>query len=901
MTFFGSLLMMFWRRLGYLLPWRRRAAERDLEEELRSIAQMAGPGELGNLTLAAEDARAEWGWTRLEQTAQDIRYALRMLSKSPGFTLAAVLSLAIGIGANTALFTVINTVMWKHLPVSDPEHLLTIGQQGPAGASNAFTYQQYELFRDHGHVMALAAYSLAQLDASIDGHPEPTLETQLVTGEYFPLLGLRPALGRLFDESDDRVPMGHQVAVLSHTYWQRRFAGATTVIGSTITLGGLPFTVVGVTPAEFFGAEVGTSPSLYLPVMMQPVLKPMNGSLLERPTVFSTWLRVLGRLEPGVPLEQAEPRLNALAGRPETEWRPRNKFTGQLEDLRLVVSSATAGLSDLRRQFSQPLFVLLGVAGLVLLIACANVGQLVLARSAVRRSEFALRLALGASRGRVMRQVLVEGLVLTGIGAAAGVALSYWAAPALVRFASVNRSSVILDLSPDLRVLAFTAVVSIAAGLLFASAPAVRASRADRSSHGTNDLARTRYAGAEPGPGKALVIVQVALSVVALVGAGLFVRTLQNLNRHERTIDVDRLIVAPLEPRGSGQRTPALALTLDRMYRDLVIRVLAIPGVRSASLARTTPLGPNTLGFLVVPPGGTEAKRLDATIVYPRYFATMGLPIVRGRDFTEDDLRPEASPAVLVNEPFVSEFLQGREPLGVGHGLRTVRPGRGPAAAGGPLNIIGVVRDSGLPGRRAATPPRVYQTFLQANTGFGQMVLHVRAERDSADIMRPIVAAVQSIARDVPMAPVRTLAAEVDAALVRERLVATLSTLFGLVALALICIGLYGLLAFTVARRTSEIGIRMALGATRSDVRRMVSREALAIVLAGLALGLPAAWIAGRIGARALSPLLYQVTSTDPVTIGAAIALLILVTMAAGALPARRAVRIDPMVALRIE
>jgi predicted permease len=866
--------MMFWKRLEYLLPWRRPAAE---------------------------EAGAEWRWTRLEQTGQDLRYAIRALSKSPGFMLAAVLSLAIGIGANTALFTVINTVMWKRLPVSDPEHLLTIGQQSQAGTTNGFTYQQYELFRDHGQALDLAAYSLARLDASIDGHTEPTLDAQLVTGEYFSILGLRPGLGRLLDEGDDRVPMGHQVAVLSHTYWQRRFAGEPTVIGRAITLGGLPFTVVGVTPAEFFGAEVGTSPSLYLPVMMQPALLPMNGSLLDRPNVFATWLRVLGRLKPGVPLEQAGPRLNALAGTPETEWRPRNKFTGQFEDARLMVSSAAAGLSDLRRQFSRPLFVLLGVAGLVLLIACANVGQLVLARSAARRSEFGVRLALGASRGRVMRQVLVEGLVLTGIGAAAGVALAYWAAPALVQFASANQRAVVLDLSPDLRVLAFTAVVSIAAGLLFASAPAIRASRADLSSHGTRDLGRTRPAGAGVGPGRTLVIVQVALSVVSLVGAGLFVRTLQNLNHHERAIDLERVVVAPLEPRGSGQRTPALALTLDRTYRDLLGRIEAIPGVQSASLARTSPLGPSTLAFPVMLPAGGEARRVEGTIVYPRYFATMGLPIVRGRDFTEDDVRTDASPAVLVNEPFVREFLQGREPLGVGHGVKNLRPGRGPAVPGAPLNIIGVVRDSGLPGRRDAAPPKVYQTFLQANTGFGQMVLHVRASGDSADIMRPIIAAVQEIARDVPMAPVRTLAAEVDAALVRERLVATLSSLFGLVALALICIGLYGLMAFTVARRTSEIGIRMALGATRSDVRWLVGREAFAIVLVGLAIGLPAAWIAGRLASRILSPLLYGVTATDPVTIAGAIGVLVLVTMAAGVLPARRAVRIDPMVTLRME
>ena len=893
---------MLWKRLGYLLPWRRRAAERDMQEELRSIAAMAGPGELGNLTLAAEDARAEWGWTRLEQTGQDIRYAVRTLRKSPGFTVTAVLSLAIGIGANTALFTVINTVMWKRLPVSDPEHLLTLGQQTPTGITHGFTYQQYELFRDRGGALHLAAYSHVRLDVAIDGRLEPAADAQLVTGEYFPVLGLRPVLGRLFDESDDRVPRGHPVAVLSHSYWQRRFGGDTNVVGRSIALSGLPFTIVGVTPAEFFGAEVGVSPSFYLPVMMQPALLPTHGSLLESPRVTSTWLRLLGRLEPGISVQQAEARLNAMAGTPETEWRLRNKFTQQFDDVRLVVSSAAAGLSDLRRQFSDPLFVLLGVAILVLLIACANVGHLVLARSATRRSEFALRLALGAGRGRVMGQVFVEGLVLTAMGAAAGIAAAFWAAAALVAFASAGRAAVILDLSPDLRVLAFTAAVSIAAGVLFSSGPAIRASRADLRSPDTSSLPRTWHRSGEPGAGRALVIIQVALSVVSLAGAGLFVRTLQNLNRHEREIDVERVIVAPLEPRGSGQRNrPAVAEKLDRTYRDLLARIAAVPGVRSASLARTSPLGQHTLGFLVVPAAGGEQMRVDSTIVYPGYFRTMGLPIVRGRDFNEDDLRPDAAPAVLVNERFVREFLPGRDALGVGHGLRQPRRLPGETGPGAPLNIIGVVRDSGLPARRLPTPPTVYQTFLQANTGMGQMVLHVRAARDSAEIMAPVVAAVQGIEREMPMPPVRTLADEVNGALARERLVATLSTAFGLVALALICIGLYGLMSFTVARRTSEIGVRMALGATRSDIRSLVGRQAFGIVLAGLAIGVPAAWIAGRLASRILSPLLYQITPTDPITIATAVGVLVLVAMIAGLLPARHAVRIDPMIALRTE
>jgi predicted permease len=394
----------------------------------------------------------------------------------------------------------------------------------------------------------------------------------------------------------------------------------------------------------------------------------------------------------------------------------------------------------------------------------------------------------------------------------------------------------------------------------------------------------------------------VALSVVLLVGAGLFVRTLQNLYRADRGIDLDRVVVVRLEPRGAGQRnTDGIAEHLDRLYRDLLVRIEAMPGVQSVSLARSSPLASTGFGFVVIPATGGESMRLNGSIVYPRYFATMGIPIVKGRDFSDDDLRPNAVCAVLVNEAFVRETLNGREPLGVAHGVMT----QGQRCAGtrgtSPLNIIGVVKDSRFPGMRDRTTPTVYQTFLQANTGFGQMVLHVRASRGSAEILRPVLDAVQIIERDVPMATLRTVAEEVDAALMRERLVATLSGVFGLVALALICIGLYGLMAFTVSRRTAEIGIRMALGATRSSVRWLVARQALGIVLAGLTIGVPVAWVTGRLAARQLSSLLYNVTATDPITIAAAIAVLALVAMSAGSLPARRAARIDPAIALRNE
>jgi predicted permease len=895
--------MMLWKRLPYLLPWRRRRAEHDMQEELRTIAEMATPGELGNLTLAAEDARAEWGWTRLEQTAQDIRYAVRSLRKSPGFATTAILSLAIGIGANTSLFTIINAVMWKLLPVTDPDSLLVLRQQGHGPVSVGFTYQQYGLLREGDQVVEeLAAYSRAPLNVTIDGSIEPTAEGQLVSGNYFPLLGVRAQRGRLFDPSDDRVPAAHPVAIISDGYWKSRFAQDPQIVGKQISLSGVGFTIVGVTPPEFFGVDVGHAPQLFVPIMMQPVVMPTTHNLLvDRPNLFSTWLRIVGRARPGVSAPEATARLDALAQNPD--WQPKNKFTGERERVRLSTSSAATGISDLRDQFSQPLFILMGVVGIVLLVACANTGNLVLARAATRRSEFALRVALGAGRSRLIRQILVEGLVLAGLAGICGTVLAFWATQALVAYASAGRSPIALDLSPDLRVLAFTTAVSALAGLLFGSVPAIRASRSEMTAGGQRDLSTTRRALGGRGPGKALIVSQVALSLVLLVGAGLFVRSLQNLNRHETDVDESRVLVVRVEPRGAGLRgQPGVTERLDRTYRELVENLERIPGVQSASLARTSPLARFTFGFRVMLPSADEPRVVHSLMIYPKYFATMGIPITKGRDFNESDLRPDSPFAVIVNQAFVRKILNGGEPLGIQHGLREglSRPGS-PSKPGQPVNIIGVVRDTRYPALREEPPPTIYQTFLQARTGFGQMVLHVRVATQASDVARQVREAVQAIDKDVPIFELHTLADEVDATLVRERLVATLSGVFGMVALTLIAIGLYGLMAFNVSRRTAEIGIRVALGARRADVRWMIVRQALTVVLTGIAIGVPAAWIAGRLAAGQIAGLLFEITPSDPITIAFSATVLLLVAICASVVPARRAARIDPIVALRSE
>jgi putative ABC transport system permease protein len=890
--------MMLWKRLGYLLPWRRRAAEAEIDEELRTIAAMAQPGELGNIALAAEDARSELGWTRLEQTGSDLRYAIRAALKHPAFTITAVASLAIGIGVNAALFSLINTLLWKSLPVRDADTLLVMGRQDASTVNYGFTYNNLRVFRDHVPALTVAAYGMAPLNVSIDGQIEPTLRGHLVTGSYFPLLGLTPAAGRLLGPEDDRATNGHPVAVLSDTYWRRRFAADPGVVGRAITISGHAFTIVGVAPREFFGTEVGASPELFLPIMMQPAVMPMTADLIARDTnVASTWLRLLARTADGASIPRALAQLDILAGVPETEWRSRSKFTGEYENARLALGSAAAGLSDLRRQFSQPLFLLLGIAAIVLLVACANVGNLVLARATTRRAEFALRLALGAGRGRLIRQVMAESLVLAVPAGIASLVLAYWTALVLVRYAAIGRDAIVLDVSPDWRVLAFTMLVSIVAGLVLGCVPAIRASRADRFDTDRLDLARVRGVGHRVGPGQTLVILQMALSLVLLVGAGLFVRSLQNLNRPDQGLDQRLVLTVRIEPRGAGNRTPAVATMLDQTYRALLAEIEALPGVRSASLARSSPLASTGLGFGIIRPAAAQPDRLTGSIAYPHYFATMGIPVVAGRDFNDDDLRPGSANVSIVNEAFVRTYLGGASPLGTGHGVS--EGGRGPQRT--PLNIVGVVKDSRFPSLREAPQPIVYQPFLQARTGFGGMTLHVNLSEVREATVARIRTAVQAVQPDVPMFRMYSLAEEVDATLVRERLVATLSGAFGIVALVLICVGLYGLMAFSVARRTAEIGVRLALGATPSTIRALVTREALRVLLIGLAVGLPAAWLVGRLASVQLSPLLYGLTPADPASFAAATTLLVLVTLAAALFPALRASRVDPIVALRHE
>ena len=831
----------------------------------------------------------------------DIRYALRVLSRSPGFTAAVVLSLSLGIGANTAIFSLIDAVMWRMLPIREPERLLVVARQQGDFIGSGFTYANHRLLRDNNSVAELAGYTTAPINIAVDGPPEPTVQGQLVTGNYFSLLGVAPEIGRVLGPEDDVAPNGHPVAMLSHGYWERRFARDPSVIGRTIRLSAVPFTIVGVTPPEFFGVEVGAAPDLFLPIMMQPTVMPAFEHLLDNPIVGRSWVQTIARARPGVTTEQAAAALDAVFQTEQQRLASEPTPKGAPPPARIVLPQVTA-ISQLRQQFSRPLFILLGMVGLVLLIACANIANLLLARAAARRPEFAMRLALGAGRRRLVRQLLVESVMLAVLGGIGGVLLARWATQLLVVYISSGRTPIALDLTPNLRILAFTAAVAMITGLLFGLAPAWRSTGIDLAGTVKNlrgSVTRTLR------PGQALMIVQLALSLMLLIGAGVFVRSLQKLNGDDGSVNRGGILILRIEPKGSDQRgIPGTSERLDRTYQEVIRRAKEIRGVQLASMSNTTPTAPESSAGVGLPLPSGERVRVPMLMVYPDYFATIGVPFVRGRDFTPADVGPRSPGVCIVNESFVRQFLGTDDPIG-----KPCYVGRRPRLQSVPdlqldniaFQIVAVVKDSRYSNPRGETRPAVFLPFLQTNTGRGQMVLHVRVSGNQGEVLQRIREEVAAVDPAMPMFDVHTLEDEMHAALVQQRLIAMLSTLFGTLALLLACVGLYGLLAFALVQRTSEMGIRMALGARRSDVVWLVVRDALMLVAIGMAIGVPAALAAARLASSQISGLLFGLNASDPTTIALAALVLTAVALPAAYLPARRASRVDPMVVLRME
>jgi macrolide transport system ATP-binding/permease protein len=909
-------LSSLWRNL-----FRKSRQDRDLTEEIDAYLEMlieqkinagldpaearrAAMIELGDREQVKEKVREPRVGHHLETLWRDLCYALRMLRRSPSFSTVAALLLALGIGANTAIFSVVDAVLLKSLPVKDPERLVLLSHTNSGKYSDRFSYSNYEQIRDHDRTLSgVLAYYPLRLTVSVDGQPEPAINGQLVTGSYYQVLGVNAMLGRTLAPEDDRAPGEHPVCVISHGYWRRRFGGDPGVVGKTIHLGGYPFTIIGVTPPEFFGAEVGSSMDISAPLVMQQQVMPGVRSFVNE-----DWerFRLMGRLRPGVTLEQAQGSLGLLYQQYVADlvvrWtgeKGRNEANRYKADARLMVASGNQGPSDLRQQFSQPMFVLMLIVALALLIACANVAGLLLARGVTRRKELAVRLALGAGRLRLARQLFTESLLLACLGSLLGLLLAWWGTRLLLPLLSQGEIPIHLSVNPDLRMLSFTAGVIVLTSMLFGLAPAFLATRIElqstlkQDSPGMSDRRALSF-------GRVFVIAQVALSLLLLVGAGLFVRSLQNLLQTPTGYAREKVLVLKLEPVRSDDKGPQHTA----FYDELLRRVKGLPGVQQTSLVGYSPIsrrewlvmGENpeqrarTVRQLYVEghPLQSEAEiTINFMQVYPNSFATLGIPLVAGRDIGPQDTRGSQEVAVI-NES-MARLLFGREnPIGRRFGQ--IYPVRCC-----PREIIGVVKDAKYISLRQEGRPMFYAPFAQLDTSMGQMTLVVRTAGDIA----PIAAAIQREARaldpGMPRFEVETLAAQLDASLTQERLVATLSSVFGLLALVLACIGLYGVMAYDVARRTHEIGIRMALGASAPRIVQLVVGDTLRLVGIGVVIGLGAALVA----TRWVKSLLFGLQPHDPLTIGLAVLLLLAVAAVAGYLPARRASRVDPMVALR--
>jgi predicted permease len=876
--------MSFWRRLAYLLPAFRQAEEREMREELDSLAAMANPGELGNLTLAAERRREAWGWTWLEECVRDAQYAIRTLRKSPIFAATAVISLGLGIGVNTTIFTLIDALLLRWLPVDHPQELVQVILRTPASSSprENFSYPLVRALAEQKEVFAAAAgFSSARFSVGSPGSLK-RVPGAWVSGAFYETLGLPPVAGRLLTPQDDE-PGSPVVAVLSYQYWQREFKGNVETIGQKILIHGYPVTIAGVSPPGFTGADVGAVANVTLPLAAMVPMNINGGGLLG---AGNYWLRMLGRPQKGVSVAIAQSRLAA-------EWPQISKaavspgwprwLQDQIRGARPDLKAGGTGWTFLRTKFEKPLRVLMTMVAVILLICCANVANLLLARGTARQHEIGIRLAIGAKPGRVVRQLLTESILISLLGAAFGLGLAVFGSRALLAVIASGPLKVVFDLTPNANVLAFTAGISVASAILFGLAPALQT---------VGSSAQVVAFRSAPRLGRSplrvlslLVTIQVALSLVLVTGAGLFVRTLRNLQALDPGFQREGVLVAGLNEQRSPNRPPQLTA----FFKDAVNRVQQIPGVVSASISGNTPMSGGTWTEAAVPKGQPvpDHDNADFIAVGPRFFETMRTPLLSGREFTDQD--DAGAPLVaIVNETFVRKYFQGGNPVGSYISATVSRP---PSD----LRIVGVVKDVILDDLRMAPPPTVYISYFQGSE-LGPTVVNIRVSGNFAEAERAIRAEIAPRLPKIPL-DVHALSEQVEGTLMQERMMAALATSFGMLALVLACVGLYGLLAFEVTRRRKEIGIRFALGARRSQVLAGIIRGAGRLLVMGAALGVPAAWAASRL----VSSMLFGVTPTDPGTFAGACGLLVFTGFVAAFLPAYRASRVDPMQTLRNE
>jgi predicted permease len=870
--------------------FRRREFDRDLDEEMRFHLEMKAQAagyytarrQFGNPTLLKEVAREMWGWRSLEILFQDVRYALRMLRRSPGFTTVAVLSLALGIGANTAIFSLLDAVLLKMLPIQKPEELEVIGLRGRQGGA-AFSYPAFRHLRDHNEVFAgMFARTTVPVTVVTTGSSERAT-AELVSGTFFSILGARPVLGRLFTNEDDRTPLAHPVAVLSYNFWQRSLGRDPNAVGKTIRIDNHPFNVVGVTQRGFFGVEVGSSPDIWVPMMMQPQIFSSQPGFDDP---HWGWLDIVARRKPGIGEATAQAGLDVTFQQMLQDAEIASFYGKTLEsrDVHIGLLPGGKGMSRLREQFESPLVILMAVVGIVLLIACANIANLLLARASARSKEIGVRLALGAGRIRLLRQLLTESLLLGLLGGALGLVLALWGTRLLLTFLPGGRVPLSLEIAVDARLLCFGFAISILTGILFGLVPALQATKSGVTPALKNERSTPAQSLFRFGFGKLLVVAQVALSLMLLVGAGLFIRTLQNVKAIDAGVRVENVLLASMDPALNGYTPPQVK----SFYQQILERIKALPGVNSVGFAQAPLLSGNySMVGLRVPgrPDPPHGRTILVNDITPNFLETAGIAIVAGRDFRRNDT--PTSPAVaIINEAAARYFFGDESPVG-----KHARVGRQD------VEIVGVAKDSKYRSVREETPRTAFLDFDQEQRPNSDRTLYVRTARDPIQTAAAVRHEVQALDKDLPLFNVKTFARQRDESLAEERLVATLSGFFSSLALLLACIGLYGVMAYGVVRRTREIGIRMSLGAQRPTMLWMMFRETLLLVFVGIAIGIPA--VLGV--ARLIRNQLFGVTPTDAGTLAVATLILLGVALLAGYIPALRAARVDPMVALRYE
>jgi predicted permease len=828
---------------------------------------------------------------------QDLRFALRTFKKSPVFVAVAIFSLALGIGANTAIFTLVDQLLLRLLPVKAPQQLVLFWARGQHYGSNTglhkLSYPMYEDFRDHNQVFSGVFCEFdTSFSISAEGKTE-RVEGQLVSGTYFPVLGVGPALGRVFTADDDRVPGGHPYAVISYRYWQHRFGGSRDVIGKKLLVDGYPIKIIGVSRAGFDGTDPGFAPQIRIPIMMQAQMDPQLAQYYNLKNRRGRWVSVFGRLKAGVSIKQAKASLQPFFHQIlDMEVRQKEFAHAELETKKAFLAMsmdlvpAAKGDSDLRRQFENTLLVLTALVGIVLLIACANIANLQIARAAARQKELAIRLAIGASRARILSQLLVENLLLSLAGGAAGLVLAVWIDDALLNFLPTGDSPLTLAATPDWRILAFTLGVSVLTGILFGLAPASQSSRAELAIT-LKDQVGSIAGGTSVGLRKTLVAVQVSLSLLLLIGAGLFIRSLGNLKGLDPGFRTANLIGFAVNPPLNGYK-PDRSLDFYRRLRD---DLEALPGVESASLAIMPVLSGDEWDESMAIEGyqhkPNETPDPHMQFVSPDYFRTLNIPILAGRDFRVTDGR-DAPKVCIVNEKFVHRYIKHGLPVGKHIGMG------GEPGTKLDIEIIGVVRDTKYESMRDEVPEEVYRPYHQMEFVLG-MYAYVRTVRHPEQAFSSIRQIVKNLDPNVPVYRMKTIETQMEESLITERLVASLSSGFGMLATLLAAIGLYGVMAYIVVQRTREIGVRMALGASAHDVLMLVMRDVIVLTAIGIGVGLPAAWGLTRI----VKAQLYGIEPNDALTIAVATAGIILVALLAGYVPARRASRVDPMLALR--